>query len=122
MSLLSPQLEAFLAIVRCKTVHGAGDELHLTQTAVTQRIRALEERLRTTLFIRTRRGMLLTSEGEALLRYCQAVRAIEGEALAKIKGAGTETEIQLCITGPTSIMRSRIIPQCIPILKKFPNL
>ncbi len=83
MSLLSPQLQAFQAIVKYKTVHAAADTLNVTQTAVTQRIRALEEKLRVTLFIRTRRGMLLTSEGEALLRYCQAVRDIEGEALAK---------------------------------------
>lgn len=122
MSLLSPQLEAFVAIAKHKTVHGAADILHLTQTAVTQRIHTLEARLGSTLFIRTRRGMMLTPEGEALLRYCQAARELEGEALAKIKGAGIETLIQICITGPTSIMHSRIIPQCLPILKKFPNL
>lgn len=122
MSLLSPQLHAFLAIVKHKTVHGAATSIHLTQTAVTQRIRALEDKLHTSLFIRSRRGMMLTSEGEALLRYCQSVQEIEGEALAKIKGAATETEIHLCITGATSIMRSRIIPQCFPVMKKFPYL
>ncbi len=72
MSLLSPQLEAFVAITRYRTVHAAAVDLHITQTAVTQRIRTLETRLRTTLFTRTRRGMLLTPEGEALLRYCHA--------------------------------------------------
>jgi LysR family transcriptional regulator (chromosome initiation inhibitor) len=122
MSLLSPQLEAFIAIAQCKTVHGAANILHITQTAVTQRIRGLEAKLKTTLFIRSRRGMLLTQEGEALIRYCQAARALEGEALATIQGAAIETEINLAITGPTSIMRARIIPKCILILKKFPQL
>ena len=68
MSLLSPQLQAFLKVAEQKTVHGAADKLFLTQTAVTQRIRTLETSLGTTLFIRTRRGMALTSEGGALLR------------------------------------------------------
>lgn len=122
MSLLSPPLQAFVAIVKCKTVHGAAEAIHLTQTAVTQRIRALETRLRTTLFVRTRRGMMLTPEGEALLHYCQAAHEIEGEALAHIKGAGIESEVRVCVTGPTSIMRSRIIPQCFAVMKKFPNL
>src|SRR5262245_44627485 len=106
MSLLSPQLEAFVTIARHKTVHGAAVALHITQTAVTQRIRMLESRLGTTLFIRTRRGMMLTTEGEALLRYCQAASELEGEALAIIQGAAKETAIRFCITGPTSIMHS----------------
>lgn len=122
MSLLSPPLQAFQAIVKHKTVHGAAAAIHLTQTAVTQRICVLEAQLKTALFIRTRRGMMLTPEGEALFRYCQAVRDIEGEALAKIKHTGIETDISVCITGPTSVMKSRIIPQCVAVIKKFPKL
>lgn len=122
MSLLSPPLEAFMAIVKHKTVHKAATSLFITQTAVTQRIRGLESRLDTSLFIRTRRGMELTPEGEALMHYCQAARDLEGETLARIKGGATETDIRLCITGPTSIMRSRIIPSCLTVLERFPRL
>ena len=122
MSLLSPQLLAFIAIVKRKTVHAAADDIHLTQTAVTQRIRALEAQLKTTLFIRTRRGMQLTSEGEALYRYCQAAKSLEGEALAAIQSSGIEAEISLSVSAGTSIMQSRIIPSCLSVIKKFPNL
>lgn len=122
MSLLDPKLEAFLAIVKHRTVHGAASSIHLTQTAVTQRIRVLEAKLGTTLFIRTRRGMMLTPEGEELLRYCHAVNEIEDEALLKIQGAGVESHTRICITGPTAIMRSRIIPQCFSVMRRFPNL
>jgi LysR family transcriptional regulator, chromosome initiation inhibitor len=121
LSLLSPQLEAFMAVSKQKTVHGAASILHITQTAVTQRIRNLEARLSSTLFIRTRRGMMLTPEGEALLRYCHAVTEFEGETLAKIQGTSS-TAVAVNITGPTSLMRSRIIPQCLPVFKKFPFL
>src|SRR5690606_8099108 len=60
--------------------------------------------------------------GEALLRYCQAAQDLEGQALAKIKGAATQTEVRVTMSGPSSIMRSRIIPQCLPILRQFPKL
>lgn len=122
MSLLSPRLVAFLAVVQCKTVHGAANKIHITQTAVTQRIRALERSLKTTLFIRTRRGMNLTPEGEVLLRYCQNITNMEGEILAKLQGEHADLEIELTIMAPTSLMRSRIIPNVIPIIHKYSSL
>ena len=67
MSLLSPTLEAFWAVVRKGTVQDASHILGITQTGVTQRIRSLEKQLKTTLFTRSRKGMKLTAEGEALL-------------------------------------------------------
>lgn len=122
MSLLSPPLQAFMAIVHNHTVHAAAKTLHITQTAVTQRIRSLERQLKTTLFIRTRRGMDLTPEGEALYHYCQGAQELEGETLAKISGEASEATIQVCLTGPSSIMQSRVIPSCTDLLKKQPNL
>src|SRR4051794_16075738 len=86
MSLLPPHLQAFVEISRRQTVIAAAHALGITQTGVTQRIRALESQLSTTLFIRSRRGMRLTPEGEALLRYCEGAAALEGKALARIQG------------------------------------
>lgn len=122
MRLLDPQLQAFLAVVKNKTVHGAADDIHITQTGITQRIRTLEKRLSTSLFVRSRRGMILTQEGEALLRYCQQVEQFEGEALSSITGTGTEKVISVSITGPTTIIHSRVAPPCIKVAKKFPHL
>lgn len=122
MSLLNPQLDAFMAVAQCKTVHGAAQRLHITQTGVTQRIRVLETRLKAALFTRTRRGMLLTSEGEALLRYCQSVRQLADETLANIAGAGIAVETNISICGPSSIMHARVIPECVKIIKHYPHL
>jgi LysR family transcriptional regulator (chromosome initiation inhibitor) len=122
MSLLSPQLQAFQTVARTRTVHGAAKELGLTQTGVTQRIRALESSLNITLFARSRRGMLLTSEGEALLRYCLASRDLEGPVLARLQGGGDRALAQVTITGPTSILRARVIPAQIPVLRQFSQL
>lgn len=122
MSLLSPGLQAFIVVSRIKTVHGAATELYITQTAVTQRIKTLETALKTTLFVRSRKGMKLTTEGEALLRYCHAAKELEGEAMAQIQGSGEASEVEVNITGPTSIMKVRVIKGCMTLISKFPNL
>jgi len=122
MSLLSQNLQAFVSIVRQGTVHGAANELGLTQTGITQRIRSLEKELEATLFLRSRKGMKLTREGEALLRYCRGTEDLEGETYSQIKGAGKDREVKVTIVGPTSIMNSRIIPSCLDLYTKWPNL
>lgn len=122
LTLLSPQLEAFMAVAKHKSMHSASKAVHLSQTAITQRIHTLESKLDTTLFIRTHKGVALTTEGEALLRYCYTLSDLSGETLANINGLGKTAAIRLCLTGPTSIMVSRTIPQCLTVMKKFPGL
>ncbi len=118
MSLLHPNLVAFMAIVERKTVQDAAKKIGLTQTGVTQRIRSLEKELQTTLFIRSRTGMKLTTEGESLHRYCQSATELEGQLVFE----STQQEIKLTISGPSSLMRSRVIPNVSLLLKKFPFL
>lgn len=122
MSLLNPQLEAFMAVAEEKTVQGAAHQIGLTQTAVTQRLRALESQLGASMFLRSRTGMKITREGEALLHYCQTVRDLAGETLARIRGEHSQTTVRVGITGPTSFMRSRVISPCAELKKKHPNL
>lgn len=122
MSLLSPPLEAFWAVVRKGTVQDASYVLGITQTGVTQRIRSLEKQLKTTLFIRSRKGMKLTSEGEALLQFVKGSLEIEGMALSKIQKAAQDSITEVGISGPSSILRSRVIPNLIPLKNGFPLL
>lgn len=122
MSLIDQKLLAFIAVVENKTVHAAAKALHLTQTAVTQRIRNLENQLKTTLFLRSRRGMQLTAEGAALLKYCHAIKSLEGETTAEISGMALDAETELKISGPSSIMRSRVVPALKTINQLFPKL
>jgi DNA-binding transcriptional LysR family regulator len=120
MSLLHPGIQAFLAIVRQGTVHGAAREIGLTQTGVTQRIRTLERELRTTLFVRSRRGMVPTAEGEALVRWCQSVGELEGELLSFVRRGEAAADVRVTVTGPSSLMRCRIIPQAAAAFHAFP--
>ena len=59
-------LRAFDSAARHLNLTRAAHELHVTQTAVSQHIRKLEEQLGTPLFRRLPRGLALTDEGQAL--------------------------------------------------------
>lgn len=122
MSLLDPKILAFYEIAKVGTVHGAAKSLNMTQTGVTQRIRALEKQLGSTLFIRSRSGMKLSHEGQALLRYCQNALDLEGQTLNEITGSNNKTVINMTLAGPTSIVSSRIIPACLKVYSEFPQL
>ncbi len=60
-------LRAFEVSARHLSFTRAGLELHLTQTAVSQHVKNLEDRLGKKLFRRIPRGLALTDEGAALL-------------------------------------------------------
>ncbi|MBI4292705.1 MAG: LysR family transcriptional regulator [Betaproteobacteria bacterium] len=63
----------FLEIVATGNFLRAADRLHVTQTAVSARVRSLEELLGRTLFVRNKSGASLTSAGEQFLRYAQTL-------------------------------------------------
>ncbi|WP_369724037.1 LysR substrate-binding domain-containing protein [Bradyrhizobium sp. LLZ17] len=60
-------LRSFEAAARHLSLTKAGLELRVSQAAVSQQVRILEESLRVKLFRRLTRGLALTEEGEALL-------------------------------------------------------
>ena len=67
------KLRIFHAVADAGSLTHAGDVLHLSQSAVSRQIRALEESLNTILFHRHARGLILTEQGELLFRNVQDV-------------------------------------------------
>jgi len=59
----------FLEIVRARSFVRAAEQLNVSQTAVSARVRTLEERLGRPLFVRNKNGASLTAAGEQFLRY-----------------------------------------------------
>ncbi|MFZ3230669.1 MAG: LysR family transcriptional regulator [Pseudobdellovibrio sp.] len=122
MSLLSINLQAFVAVYEKSSVSAAADKLGVGQTAITQRIKSLERELGITLFTRSRKGMALTIEGQSLLKYCLRSSELEGETFAELNKGGIENDIELTIAGPTSFISGRAVHQCAEIYKKWPKL
>lgn len=59
----------FLEIVSTGSFQRAADRLHISQTAVSARVRSLEDHLGQPLFVRNKAGAVLTRAGEKFLRY-----------------------------------------------------
>lgn len=59
----------FYVVATNKSITKAGEKLMISQPAVSQGIQNLESALNTTLFIRTKKGVNLTNEGEELYKY-----------------------------------------------------
>src|SRR5688572_17239087 len=91
-SLPSLQLDAFVAVAQTQNFSKAAEKLHITQSALSQRVMNLEAELNATLFIRDRTGVQLTELGQELLRYCQNKEALENEFLSKLH-AEKKTEL-----------------------------
>ncbi len=63
----------FLEIVSTGSFARAADRLHVSQTAVSARIRALESQLGRPVFVRNKAGAVVTAAGEKFLRYAPTI-------------------------------------------------
>lgn len=76
-----PQLRAFHAVA----IHGgfsrAGEALHVTQPAISDQVRKLEQEYDTLLFYRDKKQVRLTERGRALLEITNRLFEVEGQAL-----------------------------------------
>src|ERR1700757_757955 len=85
-------LRAFVAVADCGGFHRAAEQLHLTQSTVSQQIKRLEQETKRPLFRRTTRSVALTDDGEMLLGDARRLLQLEEAArhrLAAPRLAGT---------------------------------
>jgi LysR family glycine cleavage system transcriptional activator len=83
-------LRVFEAAARHGSFTRAGDELGMTQTAVSYQIKLLEETLGVTLFLRQPRQVVLSEAGERLRPKVAEGLGKLAEAIADLKGASEE--------------------------------
>lgn len=87
MELDSTQLATFAAVIDEGSFDAAARRLHVTPSAVSQRVKALEQQLGQVL-VRRARPVRATEAGQALLRLAGQVALLESEAMAALRGAG----------------------------------
>lgn len=94
-------LAAFVAAVEAGTVQGAADALRLTQSAVSKRLKALEQRVGQPLLVRTSAGVQLTGAGRRL--YPEAKGALGALAAAEIAVRGDQLDPVLRVAASHTI-------------------
>ena len=81
-------VQAFVAIADKGSFQNAADSLHVTQTAITQRLRKLEDFLGVTLVERTTRSIALSQIGRDFLPQARRLLDELGDALLEIRETG----------------------------------
>lgn len=122
MKISSQGLQAFTQTAITLNITQAAAELGLTQSALSQRLSALEKDLEVTLFIREPRGLKLTDAGQKLLRFATLNQKVEEELLFELKGHAQQIAGTFRFAGYSSVLRSVIIPALVPFLKKHPGV
>ncbi|WP_238950497.1 LysR family transcriptional regulator ArgP [Mycobacterium sp. IDR2000157661] len=84
------QLAAFAAVIEHGTFDAAAATLHVTPSAVSQRIKALEQRVGQVLVVREK-PCSATPAGAPLLRLAAQTLMLESEALAEMGGGNVDT-------------------------------
>jgi LysR family transcriptional regulator (chromosome initiation inhibitor) len=77
------QLEAFSAVVQHGSFEHAAKALHVTRSAISQRIKALEEALSSVLVVREK-PVVATPKGDILLRHIRALKTLEDDTFCAI--------------------------------------
>ncbi|MCB1888183.1 MAG: LysR family transcriptional regulator [Rhodocyclaceae bacterium] len=111
-------LAAFEAAARLGGFAPAADELCVTASAVSHRIRQLEAQLGLQLFERTPAGVRLTSAGR---RYLESVREAF-EMLAHGSGAMAAERERLRVSLPPTFARQLLMPRLPEFLRRHPEV
>ncbi|WP_417208345.1 LysR family transcriptional regulator [Antarctobacter sp.] len=116
------KLRIFHAVADAGSLTHAGDALHLSQSAVSRQIRALEESLNTTLFHRHARGLILTEQGELLFDATTSMIKRIDAATARIRDSEEEVFGELRVTTTHGFGALWLAPRLSKLYAKFPEL
>ena len=116
------KLRIFHAVADAGSLTAAGDVLHLSQSAVSRQIRALEESLNTTLFHRHARGLILTEQGELMFDATSSMTRRLDTAEARIRDSEEEVFGELRVTTTTAFGSLWLAPRLPQLYAKFPAL
>ncbi|MGR3713758.1 MAG: LysR family transcriptional regulator [Shimia sp.] len=116
------KLRIFHAVADAGSLTHAGDVLHLSQSAVSRQIRALEESLNTTLFHRHARGLILTEQGELLFDATSSMNKRLDAAAARIRDSEEEVFGELRVTTTIGFGTLWLAPRLPHLYDKYPDL
>ena len=112
----------FYVVAETKNITKASELLNISQPAITKHIKNLEAGLGNTLFIRTKKGVILNEYGEKIyLKIKQALTLIE-EAEKEINNLTKEYKGTIKIGISTSLTKKYLLPLLKEFHKLYPNI
>lgn len=84
--MLSILMNTFMKVAEKQNFTKAGEELGMTQPAVSHQIKQLEDEVGHKLLIRNKTGLILTPEGEIVLKYSRRMKALNDKMVLELAG------------------------------------
>jgi len=112
----------FNVVATVKSFSKAGEELFMTQSAVSQAIKQLESSIDMPLFQRTSKGVELTEAGTILYKYTSSAMELLDVGLHKLETLKTLEEGELKIGAGDTIASYYLLPRLEMFHKLHPNI
>lgn len=115
-------LRYFLALARAGTVSAAGRDLDVKHTTVSRRIKSLEQRLVTRLFVRLAEGYTLTPAGENLFHHALVMEEQAHAIDRQVFGLDAQLQGDLMLTASHDVFSRLVIPHLNRFRDAFPGI
>ena len=112
----------FYVVAKHKNITKAAYELNISQPAISKCIKQLEEQLGGTLFTRTKRGVVLTEEGEAFYKYISQALEYIHNAESKFSDMISLDIGTIRIGSSTTLTKTVLMPYLEEFHKKYPRI
>ena len=116
------KIRIFYTVAEAGSFTRAGDDLGLSQSAVSRQISALERELKAPLFHRHARGLILTEQGDLLFRTAHDVFMQLQAARAKLTDSRERPSGDLKITTPPALGINWLIPRLGEFTTLYPDI
>jgi LysR family transcriptional activator of nhaA len=114
-------LKYFLSIAQEGSISAASKKLLVGQPALSAQLKQFEESLQLKLFERGGKKMLLTSEGEYVLKYAKAIKQLEDELISNL-GHARESGKKEYTLGAQETVPKAIIALAISVMTSVPTV
>lgn len=115
-------LRIFYHVAKCGNLTRASEILHISQPAITQTIKKLEDTIGITLFIRTKRGVILTKDGENIYEMVGNLEVSVKNINNYLQLADELNSGELVVASGGNIARKVIVSAFKKFHKEHPNI
>lgn len=119
------QLKSFLAIARYRSFTAAADQLYISQSALSQQMKSLEQELGFTLFDRGSRQLALTEAGRSFYQSALKIQEVyfhavsEGQQLQRLHQQQLERLCIGCLGGQYFQIWMELLHTALPLLNRY---
>ena len=112
----------FYVVAKHKHMTRASEELHISQPAISQSIKKLEEQLGGTLFLRSNKGMELTEEGKMFFEYVKGALELINNAENEFTSFKDLSKGEIKIGCSTTLTKLILLDALKEFHKDYPNI